>query len=207
MDRRGWKVGINVPEVLQHLDLPHPGIGWLDGQRIFSSGVSLGSNSEAKLHVEPEIAISLSQGVSPGSSAEIARRSIDCVYPALEVVDYARPTAGLDDVLAHCMFHDATILGAPTSLDSVRDLGVTLPVVRVGERSSDAPRGDLVPSDLGELIAFVSDFLAAFDQSLEPGDLVMSGSYIAEAVAIRAGEEAVADFGSRGIVLVKVSAE
>ena len=27
MPRRGWKIGINVPEILKQLSLPHPGLG------------------------------------------------------------------------------------------------------------------------------------------------------------------------------------
>lgn len=203
MQRRGWKIGINVPEILRHLHLPHPGVGWLDGRRVFSAGAQLESRPDARLHVEPEVAVCLSEAVPPRCSAEAARNCIASVHPALEIVNYAQPTSGLDDIVAHCMFHDATVLGPPDSLEATRELGHTLPILRVGAQASDPPRADLVSSDLGELVALVAEYLAAFGQSLEPGDLVLSGSYTVEASAIRAGEEAVADFGSLGTVSVR----
>jgi 2-keto-4-pentenoate hydratase len=206
MPRRGWKIGINVPEVLGQLDLPHPGVGWLDGRRVFSAGAELERPPDAQLRVEPEVAVAVAKVVAPGCSAEAARSCIESVRPALEIVNYGQPSSGLDDVVAHCMFHDATILGSPASLEAARDLGNGLPTLRVGPRSSDPPRADLVPADLGELVAFVAKYLAAFGQALEPGDLVLSGSYTARAVAIEAGDEAVAEFGPLGTVSARVAA-
>jgi 2-keto-4-pentenoate hydratase len=207
MPRRGWKIGINVPEMLRLLDLPHPGVGWLDGLRVFSAGTELKRPPDARLRVEPEVALSLSKVVPPGCSAETARECIATVHPALEIVNYARPSSGLDDVVAHCMFHDATILGPPASLEAAHDLGAELPILRVGSQFSDPPRRDLVPADLGQLVVFVAGYLAAFGQSLEPDDLLLSGSYTAKALAIEAGEEAVAEFGPLGIVSASVAAQ
>jgi len=205
MPRRGWKIGINVPEVRRQLDLPHSVVGWIDGRRVFSTGAVLAPSGEARLLVEPELAVSLAALVPAGCSPASARSLIADVRPALEIVDYAKPTSGLDDLVAQCMFHDATVLGPSASLDAARDLGSAYPVLRVGGRSSDPPRGDLVPADPGELVAFVASYLAAFGESLEPGDLVLSGSYTARAVEIHAGEEAVAEFGDLGSVSARVA--
>ena len=41
MPRLGWKVGINVPEVLGHLKLTHSGIGWLDGRKLLATGAEI----------------------------------------------------------------------------------------------------------------------------------------------------------------------
>lgn len=206
MPRRGWKVGINVPELLGRLGLPHPAVGWLDGCRVFPAGAELRARPGARLHAEPELAIRVSRAVPPGSSAEVARGCIAAVHPALEIVDYAKPTAGLDDLVGHCMFHDATVLGLPAALDAAYEPGALAPRIRAGDRASDPPRADLVPADLGELLAFVARYLAAFRQALEPGDIVLSGSWTARAVEIRAGDTAVAEFGALGEVSVRVAA-
>lgn len=206
MPRRGWKIGINVPEVLRRLHLPHPGVGWIDGRRVFGAGAELALRPGSRLHVEPEVAIRVARAVPAGCPPESARKCIDAAHPALEIVDYARPGAGLDDVVAHCMFHDATVLGPPGRLEDARGLGYDRPVLRVGDRRSDAPRPDLVPPDPGRLVAFVADYLAAFDQSLEAGDLVLSGSYTAAALPLVAGEEVTAEFGPLGAVSASVAA-
>jgi len=203
MPRRGWKIGINVPEVLRRLELPHPGLGWIDGRRVFSDGAELASEPGARLHVEPEVALRLARAVPRGASAELGRDCIGAVHPALEIVDYARPGSGLDDVVAHCMFHSATVLGAPAPLATARGLGNSLPLLRVAARSADPPRSDLVPSDLGELVAFAAAYLSAFGLALEAGDLLLSGAYLAKAAALAAGEQAVAEFGSLGSVTAR----
>lgn len=205
MPRRGWKIGINVPEVIRGLRLPHSGVGWLDGRRVFDSGAVIDAPAEARLHVEPEVAVRLSGGVAAGSDADTARACIDAVHPALEVLDYGRAGSGLDAVVAHCMFHDAAVLGPPGSLEAARKLGREWPRLRVGSRASDPPRDDLVPSDLGELVAFVASFLAAFDQELAAGDLVLTGSYTPTAAPIAPGEEAVAEFGPLGTVSARIA--
>jgi 2-keto-4-pentenoate hydratase len=59
--------------------------------------------------------------------------------------------------------------------------------------------------DLGKLVAFAADFLAAFGQSLAEGDLLLSGAYLARAPGISAGDSAVAEFGKLGAVSVRLA--
>lgn len=204
MPRLGWKVGINVPEIQQRLDIPHAAVGWLDGRRVVESGDTLMAKGEARLHVEPEVAIRLGRTLSGGASVEDARDAIAGIQLALEIVDYTRPTRGLDDLVAHCMFHEATVLGPAIPVEAVAGLGRSRPRLRAGTVEAEAPRTDLVPSDPAALLRFVADFLAAFDERLEGGDIVLSGSYTAKAVPIAAGEGAAADYGPLGTVSVRI---
>jgi 2-keto-4-pentenoate hydratase len=205
MPRRGWKIGINVPEVLEQLSLPHPGVGWLNGHNILSSGTTFESPPESQLHLEPEVAIQISSRVEQGSTAELARSHISAVHPALEIVNYAKPKAGLTDVVSHSMFHEATVLGDPMPAAVALDLGSTWPRLSIAGQEAPSPRSDLVPSDLGELVAFAADFLAAFGESLNDGDLLLSGAYLARASSISAGDSAVADYGKLGVVSMHVA--
>jgi 2-keto-4-pentenoate hydratase len=61
-----------------------------------------------------------------------------------------------------------------------------------------------VPGDLGELIAFAADFLAAFGEGLLEGDLLLSGAYLSRALALAPGARAVAEFGPAGVVSVQI---
>ena len=206
MPRAGWKVGINVPEVQSSLGLRHPGIGWIDGRRVLASGAVLEAPPGARLHLEPELAIRLGRGVAAGDSPAAARAAILAIHPALEVVDYAKPADGLDAIVSHSMFHAGAVLGAPGAIAETIDLGGRWPELEVAGVSGGFPRRDLVPADLGELIAFVASYLAAFDERLEAGDIVLSGSFLDRAMRIRAGEEATARFGTLGEVRVRVAA-
>ena len=200
MPRRGWKVGINVPEVQARLGLPHAGVGWLDGRCVLASGARLEAVEGSRLHVEAEVALGIGAALDGRASLDAARRAIASVQPALEIVDYALPTRGVPDLIAHSMFHRAAVLGPAHAPGCEPKLGTTIPALRVGSRQAPAPRRDLVPEDLGELVRFVAAYLAAFGRALEPGDLVLSGSYFAEALPVAARDEVVADFGALGSV-------
>lgn len=205
MPHRGWKIGINVPEILKQLSLPHPGLGWLNGDQILPSGSTFEAPPDSQLHVEPEVAILISSPVAKGSSAASARSHIGAVHPALELVNYSRPRSGLTDIVSHSMFHEATVLGDPMPVAEAHELGTTWPRLSIAGQEPSIPRSDLVPSDLGELVAFAADFLAAFEQSLKEGDLLLSGAYLARAPGISAGDSAVAEFGRMGAVSVRVA--
>jgi 2-keto-4-pentenoate hydratase len=205
MPRRGWKVAINVPEVLRHLDLPQSGVGWLDGDRVLRSGDVFAFSPGAQLLIEPEVAVHIATAVPRGSDADRARSCIGGLSPALEIVDYhASPDAGFDDIVEACMFHAASVIGEASSLEAAQELGSRWPILRVDGNETESAREDLVPADFGELVAFVSAFLAEFDEGLEAGDLILSGSYTAKAIAIAPGQEAVADHGPLGGVSVRI---
>ncbi|MCA9506616.1 MAG: hypothetical protein KC616_26250, partial [Myxococcales bacterium] len=119
-----------------------------------------------------------------------------------------RPPSGLEELVAGCILHHATVLGdvRPASTAADSGLGREWPRLRVGERKADAPREDLVPADPGEVVAFVARYLDAFGERLAAGDLILAGSYMAQALPIGPGEEAVADYGALGSVSVRAVA-
>jgi len=205
MSRCGWKVGINVPEVLGHLELNHPGVGWLNGTRLLEGGAQFAPAPGVRLMVEAELGIRLRAGLASDADPATARAAIESVAPALELVDYAKPSSGLDDVVGHSMFHEAAVIGPPGPLDAAVGLGDRLPMLSVPGQDVPRPRTDLVPADLGELLVFVAGFLAAFDEELCAGDLLLSGSYTAAALPLAPGSGATADFGDLGSVSVKIA--
>jgi 2-keto-4-pentenoate hydratase len=91
MPRRGWKIGINVPEVLASLELRHSGVGWLDGHRVLEDGERFTQHMGARIAVEPELCIHISEHISGLVSPESALERIAGVSAALELVDYAKP--------------------------------------------------------------------------------------------------------------------
>jgi 2-keto-4-pentenoate hydratase len=202
MPRRGWKVGINVPEIQVRLGLGHPLVGWIDGHGVVESGASLESNPGAKWHVEPELAIRLASAVDPALGPDAARACVAEVAPALEIVDYSHPAGDLETIVEHSMFHAGCVVGASSPADAASELGARWPVLRVGDALGPAPRADLVPSRLGPLIHLVAELLSLFGEGLEAGDLLLSGSFMERAVALAPHSEAQADFGPLGPVCV-----
>lgn len=204
MPRRGWKIGFNVPEIRSRLKLPHPGVGWLRGDRLLESGATHAAPAGSRLAIEPELALRLGRCVEAPCGAQVAAAAIALIHPALELVDYAKPVASLAEMLGHCMFHEAAVLGAPVAPERMRELGADSPRIRVGDRRAARTRSDLVPAEPGEAVRFVAEYLAEFGERLEAGDLILCGSYLAEAPPIAPGEQAVAEFGALGAVTVRI---
>ncbi len=142
----------------------------------------------------------------PDASASDARRAIAAVAPAFEFVDYARGGMELDELLAHSMYHAGTVLGTlqplPATLD---DAGREWPVVVRESKPPLSPRDDLVPRDLGALVATVARYLGEFGEALLAGDTILSGSFTERAVRLEPGTRVVADIGSLGRVSIFIA--
>lgn len=205
--RIGWKVGINAPRVLQSLGLRHSGVGWIDGQCVLSSGDEFTPASGARIRVEPELCIHLNGAVPASLDVASAGARVAAVSPAIEIVDYAKSADGLDAVVGHSMFHAAVVLGGRAPWTTPPGLGSTLPVLQVDGELGPLPGEDLVPSDLGGLLAFVAAFLEEFGEALGGDDIVLTGSYTERAVAVASGNQVRADFGPLGSVQVRIGGE
>ncbi|MDB4988295.1 MAG: hypothetical protein JWN04_3473, partial [Myxococcaceae bacterium] len=118
MPRFGWKVGINVPEVQRKMGLSHSLVGFLDGERVFASDAAIHIPNGTRLHLEPELCLTLARSVDADAGVQLARAAISLVQPAFELVDYSKPTNGLDELAAHAMFHHGVILGDAQLLPS-----------------------------------------------------------------------------------------
>jgi 2-keto-4-pentenoate hydratase len=206
MPRAGWKVGLNFPEVQARLKLGHAAVGWLDGHHVVASGGTFAAEPEAKLHVEAEVCLRIGHAVAAGTGPDEAAAAIAGIAPALEIVDYAKPWDGLTVILGHSMFHLATVRGTElATLPPGAALGERWPEVRVKGEAVRRARADLVPAHLGEIVAFVADFLAPYGETLAPGDLLLSGSYT-DPVPVERGDVVAASYGDLGTVGVTIAA-
>lgn len=199
MPRLGWKVGINVPEVQQQLGLTHALVGWLDGARCYASGDAVPLSAAAKVHAEVELCVRMASAVEAHADHSAALAAVDAVAPAIELVDYALRAQSLADVIHSSMFHHGTVLGSwqlPRA-DIAIAANVTL---RVADAHAAPARAELVPLQLGELVMFVSQQLAAAGRQLQAGDLILSGCFVAKALPLRPGQAAEAHLGDFGSV-------
>ena len=207
MPRRGWKVGINVPEIQAKLGLEHSLVGWLDGERILASGATLSIPPGSLFHVEPELCLRLETSVEGGADLATARAAVDAVAPALEIVDYAKPAKSLSDIVQHSMFHAACALGDWRPVPPHGRIDIAPEVrLRVGSRESEPARADLVPADVGEIVLLVAAVLRECGERLVAGDLILSGSFTARALPLSASQTAIATLGDLGVVRCRARA-
>jgi 2-keto-4-pentenoate hydratase len=201
MPRRGWKIGINVPEVQRALGLQHALVGWLDGDRILRSGSRIVCDAGTQLHAEPELCLRLRASVEANTDLDSARKAVAAVAPAIEIVDYAKAKGSLTDIVGHSMFHAACVVGDWQSVPERGDIDIAARVqFRAGIRQSAAARVDLVPSQVGEIVLLCASVLAEANERLLAGDWILSGSFTALALALNLNEEVCADFAELGQV-------
>ena len=203
MPRAGWKVGLNVREMQERLGLGASAVAWLDGRRVLRSGEAFAAPTGSAIHAEAETALRLGSDVPAGATAEAARAAIAERMPALELVDYARPRGDLEAILAHSIFHAATVLGAPTDVVEPA-VGSTLPRVEVGGAVRAVANPAWAPPELGALLVHVAARLATVGEALRAGDLVICGSYV-QPLAVAPGDEIAADFGAFGRVSISIT--
>lgn len=191
MPARGWKIGINVKAVQAHFGLSEPCIGWLDGRRVLASGSQVDFLPEAGMRIEPEVCLR----VGPGAKLE-------AVAPAFELVDYTTPPANLFSLLSSSIIHVATVVGVFAPPERAEGLGSKWPRMEVTGQPPTAIAEGLVPEDLQQSVDFVAARLADFGLRLEPGDLILAGSFAAGVPPFERGARAEADFGPLGRVSV-----
>ena len=201
MPRRGWKVGINVPEVQRQLGLAHALVGWLDGDRVLADGAQIGAPTGSLLHVEPELCLRLGRGVAADADPALALAAIDAVAPALEIVDYAKAKGSLAEIIGHSMFHHACVLGAFVAPPAAGSLAIASEVrLRLGALEAEPARPDLVPASAAALVLQVAARLEECGEALLPGDLILSGAFLARALPLSNGAAVRAELGGFGAV-------
>jgi 2-oxo-3-hexenedioate decarboxylase len=203
MPRAGWKVGLNVREMRERLGLASSAVGWLDGNRVLASGDAFTVSPGSAIHAEAEIAVRLGAPVGADTDPAAARAAIAERMPALELVDYARPRDGVEAILAHSIFHAATVLGAPTAAAEPA-LGTALPRLEVDGAVRAAANPEWAPPDLGLLLVHVAARLAPIGEQLRAGDVVICGSYV-QPLSVAAGAVVTGEFGLLGRVSVTLS--
>lgn len=200
----GWKVGM-ASVVGRGPDTPGPIYGRL------LSGMAVGPNGAlqaARLHephVEGEIALLLDRPLrGPDVTSATALAAVRGALPAIEV--FARrieaTASGVAEAVADNAFSAHVVLGdGPTSPDAL-DLRLTGLVL--------ARDGDILATGAGaqalghpaQSVAWLANALAAHDQQLEAGDVVLTGA-LAGAHPARAGDSFTADIDRLGSVSVR----
>ncbi len=197
MPRVGWKVAVNDPSMQRRLGLDGWVTGFLRGDRVVPAGGRYEPPEGGMILVEAELAIRLARDVPVDATPAVAAAAIAGIAPAIEVVDYARSTAGVDAILAHSVFHDAVVFGDETGLPT----GAA--TLRRGDEVVRDADPVLDPGPLDVLVARVAAFLGAHGAALSAGDRIISGTFT-QPWPVAPGDVVTADFGPRGAVSVRI---
>lgn len=163
----GWKMGLTVPAVQEHLGLDGPVLGHLLRTSVIKGGEhSLAGGTSVA--VEPELALEIATG----------RQRPSRIGLALEVVDLNRSLDELEDVLAENVFQRAVAFGPlrePSATPQVR--------LTVNGEARELPP----PEDPTVTLAFVHEFLGRFGVQPQAGQIVIAGS-LGPAIPVAPGD-------------------
>jgi 2-oxo-hept-3-ene-1,7-dioate hydratase len=200
----GHKIGLTSKAMQASSKIDEPDYGYLFDDQVFSDGAKIPFDSFCVPRVEPELTFILKEPLKgPGVGLVDVLRATEWVVPSIEIID-ARVTEPrkIYDTVADNGAAAAIVLGGrPVRPDAV-DLRW---VGAVFYRNSEFEETGLAAGVLGHpamAIAWLANKLAPFGTTLEPGHLMLSGSFTRPVWAAK-GDTLHADFGPLGSVAVQ----
>jgi 2-oxo-3-hexenedioate decarboxylase len=196
----GAKLGLTSRAKQEQMNVGEPLHGWLTSDMLRPMGAKLDLSGFIHPRAEPEIAFLLRE--SPAAPASIATvlAATQAVFGAIEIIDsrFAGFRFGLPDVVADNASSAAFVLGSRTrEVRDVGDLRLTGCVLRVNGVVVATAAGAAVLGHPAESVAWLVNQLAAREQSLPAGAIVLSGA-LTDAVPLAAGTVVTAEFDGLG---------
>jgi 2-keto-4-pentenoate hydratase len=156
----GWKVGFNIPAIQEKLGLDAPLAGFLTSDGLLENGAEWSLADGGEVVVESEVAVEL------GDDA----RSIAALLPALELADPPDLSQDVETILAGNIFHRAVAFGPRVETDAP---GAARILVNGEEQHSISAQD--AAANLSPMVQAVAERLAAADQELRPGEIIITG--------------------------------
>lgn len=128
--------------------------------------------------LECEVALHIARTISPHGSEADAVRSVGGIGAAFELVDPDLPLENLDEILARGLFHRAVALGRRRSPSELKLDDTARVSVRLDGREMASTTVDAITGRTVELLRSTSRYLSAFGETVEAGDVVITGALI-----------------------------
>lgn len=206
----GWKIGLTSKAMQYALGIKIPDSGILFENMIFENGKTVPKGRFIEPRIEAEIAFVFksSLGGSDVTRADVLSAT-DYVSPAIEILDtrivredmFTGKTRTVFDTISDNAANAGVVLGAQRhSVDAFDLRWVGVITSRNGE-VEETGLGAGVLNDPVESIVWLAHRMAAYGQAIEPGQIILSGSFI-RPVECPFGTEITADFADFGAVAI-----
>lgn len=209
----GWKIGLTSRAMQAALQIDIPDSGILFDDMRFDHGATVPAGRFIEPRIEAEIAFVMKAAVPAGATREDVLTATDFVAPSLEILDTrilrrdpgtGRPRA-ICDTIADNAANAGLVLGPQRHAPAAHDLRWTGAILARDGEVEETGLGAGVLNDPVQGIVWLARRLAQFGQSIEAGQVVLSGSFI-RPVEAPPGARIAADFGSFGQVAVDFAA-
>lgn len=207
----GWKIGLTSKAMQYALNIDIPDSGILFDDMAFENGATVPAGRFIQPRIEAEIAFVMK---APLGGADVTREDVlaatDYVAPSIEILDTrilrADPATGkartVFDTISDNAANAGIVLGTerhPVNSFDLRWVGAL--TFRNGE-IEETGLGAGVLNDPVESVVWLARRMAQYGQSIEAGQVILSGSFI-RPVECPPGSEIHADFGSFGSVDIR----
>lgn len=200
----GHKVGLTSKAMQASSKIDEPDYGYIFDDLLLENGAKVPFGNFCVPRVEPELTFVLKEPLKgPGVGFLDVMRATEYVVPSIEIIDarVTEPRRIYDTVADNGAAAGLILGGRPVRPDDV-DLRW---VGAIFHRNSDIEESGIAASVLGHpamAIAWLANKLAPFGTTLEPGHMILSGSFTRPVWAAQ-GDTLMADFGRLGTVSVQ----
>ncbi|SPH21168.1 2-oxo-hept-4-ene-1,7-dioate hydratase [Ascidiaceihabitans donghaensis] len=204
----GWKIGLTSKAMQYALNIDIPDSGILFDDMAFDHGATVPAGRFIQPRIEAEIAFVLK---APLGGAEVTRDDViaatDYVAPSIEILDTrilrADPETGATrkvfDTISDNAANAGIVLGPQKHKIDAFDLRWVGAITSRNGEVEETGLGAGVLNDPVESVVWLARRMAQYGQSIEPGQIILSGSFI-RPVECPSGARITADFGDFGHV-------
>lgn len=205
---KGWKIGLTSKAMQYALNISTPDSGVLLDDMFFPDSATIPADRFIQPRIEAEIAFIMKASLNgPGITVFDVLNATDFITPALEILDTrvqrmdpeTKKARTIFDTISDNAANGGIVMGGrpmrPMDLD-MRWMGAI--VLRNGE-VEETGLGAGVLNHPASGVAWLANRLGQYGQSIEAGNIVLSGSFI-RPIEARHGDTIVADFGPQGTV-------
>lgn len=194
---KGYKIGLTSKVMQEMVGSSEPDYSAMLDHMFIAEEAHVRRQDYCDPLVEIEIAFVMKERLQgPGVNAADVIRATDFVLPAIEVVDFrvARaPGMNVRDTVADLAAVGGVVLGGnPVRLDDIdiRNIGGQL---LINGELRESGKSSAVLGNPVTAIAWLANKLSEFGVAFEPGDVVISGSFV-RALPVQAGDQVTARF-------------
>lgn len=204
---KGHKIGLTSKAMQNAVGIREPDFGALLDDMFYADGAEIPADRFITLRIEAELAFVLKSRLSgPECSIFDVLNATDYVTPALEILDTrvqrtdpSGATRKIVDTIADNAANAALVVGGrPFRADAVDMRWVSALVYRNGQLEETGVAAGVLNHPANG-VAWLANKLHPYEVALEPGQVILSGSFI-RPIDARKGDTFHADYGPFGTV-------
>ncbi|MGE3247259.1 MAG: 2-oxo-hept-4-ene-1,7-dioate hydratase [Beijerinckiaceae bacterium] len=205
---KGHKIGLTSKAMQNALNIDMPDSGVLFDDMFFQDAGDVPTDRFIETRIEAELAFVLKSRLQgPGCTIFDVLNATDYVTPALEILDTrilrvdpeTKKTRSVFDTISDNAANAGLVLGGRAFRPGETDMRWVGAIVSRNGKVEETGLAAGVLNNPAMGIAWLADRMAAYGKALEPGQVVLAGSFI-RPIEARKGDTIVADYGPWGTV-------